>query len=167
MYKVLTIGGKDYKLEYSIEAALYKDGIDRLIEFISGTVGVQSEKEITKGLDSEKKALVIKQLVENLKNEVLGLPNTALEIFYMGLLEYHGQDGDSTILSRKDAKHLISQLFEEQSEDGIKDFATLLSVCMDQMGEDGFFKKMWLEKIAGQNADAKPNRAARRAALKQ
>lgn len=34
MYKVITISGKDYKLEYNIEAALYKDGIDRFIEFL-------------------------------------------------------------------------------------------------------------------------------------
>ena len=29
MYKILTIGGEDYKLEYTIEAALYSDCVWR------------------------------------------------------------------------------------------------------------------------------------------
>ena len=39
MYKTLTIGGKDYKLEYTIEASLYGDCIEKLITFISKTAG--------------------------------------------------------------------------------------------------------------------------------
>lgn len=166
MYKVLTIGGKDYRLEYNIEASLYKDGVDRLINFLSGAFGASGEAEITKGLSKEDKTKVRIELMNALREEVINLPDTALTLFYAGLLEYHGADGDGTILSKKDAKSLVKQLFEEQPEDGICDFASLLSTCLDQMGEDGFFKKTGMERVVGQNEAAKPNREARRAAAK-
>lgn len=166
MYKILTIDGKDYKLEYTIEAALYKDCIDCLINFLGASFGVQGEKEITKGMAEEDKLKVRKELINNLRETVFGLPEISLTIFYAGLLEYHGEDGDKSVLSKDDAKKLVKQLFSENEEDGISDFAALLSVCMEQMGEDGFFKKTGLQRIMEQSTAAKPNRAARRAATK-
>lgn len=167
MYKILTIGGKDYKLEYTVEAALYKDGIDRIVEFLGGALGIQGEEEITKDLSDEDKMKVRRQLLTNFRTEALDIPDTALTMFYAGLLEHHGADGDGSIVSKKDAKSLVKQLFAEQPEDGISDFAALLSVCLDQMGEDGFFKKTGLTKIMGESKTPKPNRAARRAKAKQ
>lgn len=168
MYKVLTIGGKDYKLEYSIEAALYKDGVDRLIDFVGGLGVVQGEPDLTKGLDSELKTKVRVELIKNLKSEITNLPYTALELFYMGLLQYHGEDADGSIPDIKAAKKLVTQYFEEQDkvENGTNDFAALLSVCINQMEEDGFFKRTGLEKLMAQSADTKPNRATRRATAK-
>lgn len=84
MYKVITISGKDYKLEYNIEAALYKDGIDRFIEFLGNTFGAQDGKELVKGLPDQEKVLVMQRMILNLKNEIINLPNTALELFYIG-----------------------------------------------------------------------------------
>lgn len=167
MYKTLNINGMDYKLEYTIEASLYKDGIDRLMEFLSGAFGPASEKQITKGLNAQDKTAVRQQLVNNMKTEITSLPNTALMLFYMGLLEYHGPEGDGLIRNMKDAKKLAAQLFA-QKEDEITDWAALLSVCLGQMGEDGFFKLTGLEKILAQNEEEKPkaNRAARRAVTK-
>lgn len=167
MYKVLTIGGKDYRLEYTVEAALYKDGIDRIVNFLSGTYGIAGEKEMTKELSDEDKIKVRKELLTNFRSEILGLPDAALTIFYAGLLEYHGPDGDGEIQSKGDAKRLVKQLFSEQQEDGITDFAALLSMCIEQMGEDGFFKRTGLEKFLTQGETAKPNRASRRAKAKQ
>lgn len=166
MYKVLTIGGKDYRLEYTVEAALYQDGIDRIINFLSGTYGITGEKEMTKGLSDEDKMKVRKELFTNFRTEILGLPDAALTIFYAGLLEHHGIDGDGEILSKADAKRLVKQLFSEQPEDGIADFASLLSTCIEQMGEDGFFKRTGLEKFLAQRQENKPNRATRRAKVK-
>ena len=166
MYKVITIGGKDYRLEYNVEASLYKDGVDRLINFLSGAFGASGEAELTKGMSQEDKTKVRVELINNLRSEVINLPDTALTLFYAGLLEYHGLDGDGTVVHKSDAKKLVKQLFAEQPEDGICDFAALLKVCMDQMGEDGFFKRTGLETIIAQSGDAKPNRATRRAMAK-
>lgn len=166
MYKVLTIGGKDYRLEYNIEASLYEDGIDHLVNFLSGTFGPIGEKELTKGLSEEDKTKVRVELMKNFRSEILNLPDTALTLFYAGLLEYHGLDGDGSVLSKGDAKKLVKQLFNEQPVDGISDFASLLDVCMNQMGEDGFFKRTGLEKITQQIEPTKPNRATRRTTKK-
>lgn len=85
MYKVLTIGGKDYRLEYNVEASLYKDGVDRLINFLSGAFGASGEDELTKGLSDEDKTKVRVELVQNLRSEIINLPDTALTLFYAGL----------------------------------------------------------------------------------
>ena len=39
MYKILEIGGKEYKLEYTIEASLYDECVERLIKFLGKTLG--------------------------------------------------------------------------------------------------------------------------------
>lgn len=166
MYKILTISGKDYKLEYTVEASLYKDGVDRLIDFIGGTFAPENEEKLTEKMEDEDRTKVRVEIMKNLRNEMINLPNTALVLFYSGLLEHHGEDGDGTILSLKDAKNLVKQLFSEQPEDGITDFAALLAVCMEQMAEDGFFKRTGLEKIMAPEEKAKPNRATRRASQK-
>ena len=164
MYKVLTIGGKDYKLEYTVEAALYEDGVDHLINFLGNTFGPIGEEKMTEGLPEEDKRKVRAELIRGFRSGVINLPNTALTLFYTGLLEYHGPDGDGSILSKSDAKKLVKQLFQEQPEDGIRDFAMLLDLCMSQMAEDDFFKRTGLERFM---TPSKPNRATRRAAKKQ
>lgn len=171
MYKVLTIGGKDYRLEYTIEAALYKDGVDRLIDFLGGTFGAEGADAIAEKLPNEDdKRTARVEIVKNLKSEVTNLPNTALILFYSGLLEHHGEDGDQSVMSISEAKHLAKQLFTEQPDDGIKDFASLLATCINQMGTDGFFKTTGLETLM-KNAEkssevAVPNRATHRAKAK-
>ena len=45
MYKILTIGGEDYKLEYTIEAALYSDCVAKLSKFLTN-MGQQKTKRI-------------------------------------------------------------------------------------------------------------------------
>ena len=37
MYKIININKKDYKLEYSLEASLYPDSTEKLLELISST----------------------------------------------------------------------------------------------------------------------------------
>lgn len=168
MYKILTIGGKDYKLVYSVEASLYQDCIDTLIGYLGNVGGIIDEKKLTDGLEKTAKIEVRRALVSGLRDQILNLPNTALTLFYAGLMEHHGEDGDGTIPDKRAARRLVLKLFEEQKsvENGIKDFAALLAVCMDQIAEDGFFKLTGLETIANTAAAVKPNRAARRAAKK-
>lgn len=163
MYKVLTIDGKEYKLEYTVEAALYKDGVDRLIMFMANTLGNTGLDEETEGLSDTAKIDVMKLIVGNIRSELTGLSQTALEMFYMGLIEYHGADGDKSVLTMRDAKQLAKEMFRGNAEPAISDFAELLSICFEQMGNDGFFKTIGLEKLM--NAP-KPNRAARRKASK-
>jgi hypothetical protein len=152
MYKVLQIGGKDYKLEYSIEASLYADCTASL-------TGLMTEIQIAG--DSKD----IKRIVSELSN----IPQTTLTIFYAGLMEHHGvhPDGDGSVPDIQTAKHLIAQYLKEHSEDDTGNFFGIMQMCIEQMGEDGFFKLTGLEGMMNQfNQTAKPNRATRRAEAK-
>ena len=152
MYKVLQIGGKDCKLEYSIEASLYADCTASL-------TGLMTEIQIAG--DSKD----IKRIVSELSN----IPQTTLTIFYAGLMEHHGvhPDGDGSVPDIQTAKHLIAQYLKEHSEDDTGNFFGIMQMCIEQMGEDGFFKLTGLEGMMNQfNQTAKPNRATRRAEAK-
>lgn len=152
MYKVLQIGGKDYKLEYSIEASLYADCTASL-------TGLMTEIQIAG--DSKD----IKRIVSELSN----IPQTTLTIFYAGLMEHHGvhPDGDGAVPDIQTAKHLIARYLKEHSEDDTGNFFGIMQMCIEQMGEDGFFKLTGLEGMMNQfNQTAKPNRATRRAEAK-
>lgn len=152
MYKVLQIGGKDYKLEYSIEASLYADCTASL-------TGLMTEIQIAG--DSKD----IKRIVSELSN----IPQTTLTIFYAGLMEHHGvhPDGDGSVPDIQTAKHLIAQYLKEHSEDDSGNFFGIMQMCIEQMGEDGFFKLTGLEGMMNQfSQTAKPNRATRRAEAK-
>ena len=149
MYKVLQIGGKDYKLEYSIEASLYADCTASL-------TGLMTEIQIAG--DSKD----IKRIVSELSN----IPQTTLTIFYAGLMEHHGvhPDGDGSVPDIQTAKHLIAQYLKEHSEDDTGNFFGIMQMCIEQMGEDGFFKLTGLEGMMNQfNQTTNPNRATRRA----
>ncbi|MCB7336327.1 hypothetical protein LI010_19930 [Enterocloster aldenensis] len=127
MYKVMKIGGKDYKIEFAVEAALYDGCISATMELIGGIAIAASEKEI-------------KGIIAGMAN----IPQTALTLFYAGLMEHHGDSGDRTVLQIADAKQLIIQYFKEHPGDSFYD---VMNLMMDQMGEDGFFERVGLEKM--------------------
>lgn len=125
MYKVLNIGGQDYKLEYSIEASLYAD-------CISSLTGLMTDIETAGNLNDIKKVLA----------GVSNIPQTTLTMFYAGLMEAHGNhpDGDGMVSDIQTAKRLIAQYIKEHTEDETGNFYGIMQMCIEQMGEDGFFK---------------------------
>lgn len=166
MYKIVTIGGKDYKLEFTIEASLYGECTEKLINFMGKTMGAAEEKSITDGLSEQGKAEVRRQLLSNSISGISNMPDTGLTLFYAGLMEHHGEDGDRTVLSKQHAKKLLKQYFAEHAGDGTDNFYDLVAMLMEQMGEDGFFQRTGLEKMLGQSAAETGNRQQRRAAAK-
>ena len=170
MYKLLSIDGRAYRLEYTIEAALYTDCTQKLMDFWGKTFAVLTEEDLTKGMSNKGKNEARLKLLQESFSGILNLPETAITVFYTGLLEYHGPSGDNTVQSLTDAKILIKEYFKEHSDDGTDNFYDLLSICMEQMEEDGFFKRTGLEKfmtlLQKQEETPKPNRATRRAIAK-
>lgn len=167
MYKVLNIGGQDYKLEYTIEASLCEECTEKLIYFLGNTIG--STQVLTDEMTDEEKEKATTTIIKNSISGISNLPQTALSIFYAGLLEHHGPSGNNTIRSKQDAKDLVKTYFKEHEEDGTDNFYDLLMICLEQMGEDGFFKRTGLEKMMAQSEDetvTKKNRAQRRAEAK-
>lgn len=168
MYKVLPIGGKEYKLEYTIEAALYDDCVTSIMEFFAKAFGMENQ-EFDSDTDSKEKASAISR--NAIKNGIAGIsnmPSLTITMLYAGLLEHHGtgKNGDRSIISKEDVKELVKDYFSEHSEDGTDTFYDLFQLCIEQMGEDGFFKRVGLEKIVNQNSAVKKNRATRRAEAK-
>lgn len=170
MYKRLQIGNKEYKLEYTIEASLYNECTEKMMEFFGKTFAIANEEELTKGMPDKEKTKVRIELLQNSLSGMVNLPSTAMTVFYAGLLEHHGEYGDNTIQSMKDVKALIKQYFKDHEEDGNDNFYDLLHICMEQMGEDGFFKRTGMEKFLSQNSKPeetpKINRSTRRAQTK-
>lgn len=124
MYKVLNIGGQDYKLEYSIEASLYAD-------CVSSLSGLMMDIE-TAGNEND-----IKKVLTGISN----IPQTALTMFFAGLMEAHGThpDGDGKVPDIHAAKRLIAQYMKEHKEDETGNFYGIMQMCIEQMGEDDFF----------------------------
>ena len=126
MYKILNIGGKDYKFEFSIEASLYNDCIEKITELM---INIDSRDE--------------NQDIKSMVASVSDIPSTAISCFYAGLLEHHGAEGDRSVLDKKDAKALIRVMFADQDGD-IHNWYDVLDLCASQMREDGFFELIGL-----------------------
>lgn len=124
MYKLLNIDGKDYKLEYSFEASLYGECVKAMMNVMQ-LMGGGNDADIIEGMAD--------------------LPRTTIIVFYAGLLEHHGIEGDNSVPNFATAKQLARQYILEQGENG--SFYDLLTICSDQMGEDGFFKLVGLDTL--------------------
>lgn len=150
MYKVLNIGGWDYKLEYTIEASLYSN-------CVTSIMGLLSE------LNESKERQDTKRLFSGIAN----VPQTAITIFYAGLLEHHGEAGDMSVMSPVDAKRLVAQYLKEHKEEETGNFYGILNLCIEQMGEDGFFKLIGMDAMAdaGQKKELKKPRDRQRKAV--
>lgn len=120
MFKVITICGEDYKLEYTFEAALFSEGVEKVFELMYDVDGAADPRDALMG--SAK------------------IPDIAFTLFYAGLLEHHGPEGDGSVRSKRDAKILAKQYMNDDK----LDFAQLLKICVDQIGEDGFFERIGL-----------------------
>lgn len=157
MYKIIKIGDKEYKLEYSIEASLYQDCVSQLMEFFADSVGAAGVGEMAKNFEPKEKAAIYMQALKSNLTNMGSIPSVATTVFYAGLMKYHGTGkyGDRTVLSRVDATYLLEDYFEEHRDDDTGNFWDILNICMNQMAEDGFFKLTGLEKMIKQIGDQK------------
>lgn len=135
MYKVLKIGGKDYRLEYSFEASLYADCVESVSDIL-GSAFLTDDKELSK-----------KERIKEMFSGIANVPKSALTMFYAGLMEAHGthEDGDGTVPDLSTAKKLLRQYITEHKEDDAGNFYGVLMICFEQMAEDGFFDLIGLE----------------------
>lgn len=132
MYKLLSINGKDYKLEYTIEASLYDKCVESTAGLLAKFGGAAQEKDTM--------AMI---------NGIANIPQTALTVFYAGLLEAHGThpDGDGRVPDIETAKKLLASLLREHKDDELGDFYGVFEMCLSQMEEDGFLKLAGLETV--------------------
>jgi hypothetical protein len=142
MYKILEIGDKEYKIEFTVEASLYKDCVEQVTELMLNTMSASDNADI-----------------KDLLSAIIDIPQTTLTMFYAGLMEHHGECGDKTILSKADARNLIKEYFRGHTEDESGNFYGFMQILIEQMGEDGFFKQIGLVQLgekAKEIAEKKP-----------
>lgn len=132
MYKVLNIDGQEYKLEYSIEASLYADCVSNLT-CLMADIGMAEDNKDVKGI------------LHGMSN----VPQTALVLFYAGLMEAHGRhsNGDGRVPDLETAKRLIAKYIKEKADTEDGNFYSIMEMCINQMTEDGFFKLVGLDRV--------------------
>lgn len=128
--KVINIGRKDYTLEFTIEASLYNECTEKITGLMYSISDAQNKEDI-------------KTMITSMSD----IPQTTLTMFYAGLLEHHGEDGDGSVATKKDAKRLIKKYFEEHKEDETGNFYGVMELLIGVMGDDGFFKQIGLEQM--------------------
>ena len=138
MYKVLMIDGEEYRLEFSIEASLYNDCIEKITNLMFGIDEGQNRRDI-----------------KTLLSSISDVPNTAITCFYAGLLEHHGVEGDGRVINRSVAKKLVTKLLKDENSE-YNNFYDIFTLCLDQMAEDGFFDLIGLSDML--KTEEKPKR---------
>lgn len=124
--KTLKIGGKDYTVEYSIEASLYPACTETIMDtFINMGVG--------NGAVENNDAMTV---IDTIKKTVSNIPKKALVLFHAGLLENHG-------LSENESKELLKEYLRESK----KTFRDVLEELMGVVNEDNFFDLVGLNQI--------------------
>ena len=128
MYKVLNISGKDYKIEFSVEASLYGECTEKVINLMTA---VNEDGDNADSIKAKFKG-------------ISDIPQVALSMFYAGLMEHHGTEaGDGEVPDKKTAKILLKSYIKENNGN----FWSVMEMLLDQMGEDGFFKLIGLEEM--------------------
>ena len=134
MYRVIEHDGKEYRLEYSLEAYMtkyvdqygnYKTHVAPLVEYMTKL------NESGEGDDNVAAAFDI--------------PEIAAHAMYAGLLRWHGRGkrGDKTIVTYDDACELCWELLEAHPDDQyLGSWSGLLAMCIEQIEADGFFTRL-------------------------
>lgn len=139
----ITIDGKEYTFEFSIEATLYSECTEKVMDLMVSAGIAQAETESDE-LSVKDKVMV---MADAFKRNVSDVPQKALTLFYAGLLEHHGKSGDRTVLSIDDAKRLVSAYMRENEEITLYD---IMNDMIEEMAKDNFFKKIGMEKMVNQ-----------------
>lgn len=131
--KVLNINGKEYKLEYSFEAAEYKDVVQKMFNVLSGIYVLKNSA----GADGEIEAKI--GVITGITEMVADIPDITKTAFYAGLLEHHDVSFD-------DAKALMRKYLSENKISYNKLFEEI-KICME---DDGFFDLSGINEMIAQ-----------------
>lgn len=144
--KVLNIGGEDYKLEYSFEAAEYKDVVQKMFNMLTGTYVIKQ------GVTGEEdKETLASAMIDGVSEMVGDTPNVVKTAFYAGLLE-------NNPVSKEEAK-LLMRTYMKENKISYKKLFDDIKECME---EDGFFDLSGLaDMIKEMMPEEKPKKVAK------
>lgn len=127
--RVLKIGKEEYTFKFDIEASLYSECTEKVTSILFAMAGEE-------GKDAKKAFL----------SSLSDIPQVALHMFHAGLLENH----DVTL---SESKKLIAQYIREHREDETGSFYGVMNMLLEDMGEDGFFEMIGLDKMLAKVTD--------------
>ena len=148
-----TISGKEYTFEFGIEATLYNDVTESIMNTFV-TAGI-AQNEATGGN--------VKDAMKTIVQSMSDIPQRAITLFYAGLLEHHGPSGDGSVKSINDAKTIMVQYMKEN---GISMYE-IMSEMTELMASDNFFEMIGLDKMLENmnQAEEKPRRGRKKASV--
>lgn len=145
--KILTIDGKEYKLEYSFMAAEHRETVQKMFNVVSGAYLVKKADLLEDGNSENKKEVVANAMIEGTSEMVADIPHIVKTAFYSGLLENHE-------VSEEAAYALMKQYMKENKIS----FRKLFDDIKECMEEDGFFDLSGLtEMMEEMNKSVKEN----------
>ena len=147
--KRITIDGKEYTFEFAIEATLYSECTEKVMDMFVKPGVAQAQVEDDSISVGDKTNVVIKTVVSNFTD----VPQRALHMFYAGLMKHHGTYGDNSIKSFNDAMRLADKYMQEHKEenDGTgKNLYDIMNEMLEIMMDDNFFEKIGLGKMINQ-----------------
>lgn len=134
--KNLKIGRKEYKIEYSFDAAEYKECVDKAFKMVSGGYMAKHGH-----FDENNKVTGLGVLVDGTADMISDLPIIIPSFLYAGLLEHNPVEDE------KAAKSLFRQFVKENPDDERASYYGMYDYLRKCMEEDGFFKLTGLEKM--------------------
>lgn len=155
----LTINGKEYTFKFSIEASLYNECTEAMMNMFLSFGEAQGEAESaakSAETDEEKARELVLSSFKKTFTSLANIPQTALTLFYAGLLEEHSD----SIRSKDDAKELLKHFIEEIENPDDKNYSYITNLMLECMGEDHFFDLTGISKLLMMNGEKekKPER---------
>lgn len=141
--RILTIGGKEYQIEFSFDAAEYKACVDKVFKVVSG--GYIMKRGIT---GEEGKAEMAEAMMDGTADMFSDMASLSITCFYASLLE------NNPVEDEKAARQLFKQFVIENPNDERATFPGMYEFLKGCMEEDGFFKLTGLDKYLKDMSEA-------------
>lgn len=146
----ITVNEKDYKLEYSFDAAEHRELVQKMFNVLSGSYLVKHGGFDENG--KEKKEEIAGAMIDGVSEMVADIPHICITAFYAGLLE-------NNPLTKEEAKALMKEYMKENKISFNKLFEDIKQ-CME---DDGFFDLSGLtEMMEKMNENIKEQMAQRK-----
>lgn len=160
MYKIITIGGKDYKLEYSIQASLCEDFVENLTKYIMEFSGLVAKYD-NKGQVIKTKDDALNISTNAIKDMMVAnttqLPKLVMTGFYAGLTEHQPN------ISKQEALDLYKAYLTEWR----KTPTDVLSEIINKVNEDNFFAMIGLDLTKMKTSNKSNTKTQRKTTKKQ
>lgn len=136
----IDVSGKTYEIEYTFEAAHYRNCVQTAWNYFSGA-SMMKDVALTE-LDSSETANRVMTL-NNIIGSMADVPDMVITFLYAGLLEHHNDE----VKSERDARAIYKQFTKEHPEDERSMEIGMMDAIRQQMEDDGFFKRIGLQDV--------------------